>query len=334
MGDTMRAAWYERNGPAAEVLKVGELPVPEPGPGEVRVRVVASGLNPTDVKARAGSRPLGYPRVVPHQDGAGVIDKVGPGVPASRVGERVWLYIVQWQRPWGTAAEFTVVPARLAVTLPANTSFAEGACLGIPAVTAHRCLFADGPLAGQTVLVTGGAGAVGHYAVQLAKWAGARVIATVSSAEKAALAAAGGADHTVNYRTSDAAAAILELTGGAGVDRIVDVDFGANLPVSVKVLKTNGTIATYASMGEPEPKLPFYALMAKNATIRLVLLYTMPDRAKDEAARDIAHLVETGRLIHVIGARFPLARIVEAHQAQESGKVTGNIVVDVAEDSS
>ncbi|MGH7307502.1 MAG: NADPH:quinone reductase [Candidatus Rokuibacteriota bacterium] len=327
----MRAAWYERNGPAAEVLKVGELPVPEPGPGEVRVRVIASGLNPTDVKSRAGSRPMGHSRVVPHQDGAGVIDKVGPGVPASRVGERVWLYIVQWQRAWGTAAEYTVVPTRLAVTLPANTTFAEGACLGIPAVTAHRCLFADGPLGGQTVLVTGGAGAVGHYAVQLAKWAGARVIATVSSAEKARLATLAGADHTVNYRAGDTAAEILALTGGAGIDRIVDVDFGANLPVSVKVLKTNGTIATYASMGEPEPKLPFYALMAKNATIRPVLLYTMPERAKDEAARDVARLVETGRLVHVIGARFPLERIVEAHQAQESGKVTGNIVVDVAE---
>jgi NADPH:quinone reductase len=334
MDTSMRAAWYERNGPAAEVLKLGELPVPEPGPGEVRVRVVTSGLNPTDVKARAGSRPMGYPRVVPHQDGAGVIDKVGAGVPASRVGERVWLYIVQWQRAWGTAAEYTTVPARLAVTLPANTSFAEGACLGIPAVTAHRCLFADGPLGGQTVLVTGGAGAVGHYAVQLAKWAGARVIATVSSAEKAKLAALAGADHTVNYRAGDTAAEILALTGGAGVDRIVDVDFGANLPVSVKVLKTNGTIATYASMGESEPKLPFYTLMAKNATIRAVLLYTMPERAKDEAARDVAHLVETGRLVHVIGARFPLERIVEAHQAQESGKVTGNIVVDVAEGAS
>jgi NADPH:quinone reductase len=326
----MRAAWYERNGPAADVLKVGELPVPEPGPGEVRLRVVASGLNPTDVKSRAGSRPMGFPRVVPHQDGAGVIDKVGPGVPASRVGERVWVFTVQWQRAWGTAAELTVVPARLAVRLPAATSFAEGACLGIPAVTAHRCLFADGPIAGQTVLVTGGAGAVGHYAVQLAKWAGARVIATVSSSEKAKAAAEAGADHTVNYRTADAAAQILELTGGAGVDRIVDVDFGANLAVSLKVLKVNGTIATYASMGDPEPKLPFYPLMAKNATVRPVLLYTMPDRARDEAVSDILRLVENGRLLHQIGARFPLERIVEAHQAQESGKITGNIVVDVA----
>jgi NADPH2:quinone reductase len=268
--------------------------------------------------------------VVPHQDGAGVIDKVGRGVPASRVGERVWLYIVQWQRAWGTAAEFTVVPARLAVTLPGNATFVEGACLGIPAVTAHRCLFADGPIAGQTVLVTGGAGAVGHYAVQLAKWAGATVIATVSSPEKAALAAAAGADHTVNYKTGDAAAAILEATGGAGVDRIVDVDFGGNLPVSARVLKVNGTIATYASMGAPEPTLPFYPLMQKNAAIRPVLIYTMPERARDEAARDVGHLVETGRLIHVVGARFPLDKIVEAHQAQESGTVTGNIVLDVS----
>ncbi len=326
----MRAAWYEKNGTAAEVLRVGKMPIPEPGPGEVRVRIVASGLNPTDVKSRGGSRPMGFPRVVPHQDGAGVIEKVGRGVPASRVGERVWLYIVQWQRAWGTAAEYTVVPARLAVTLPANTTFAEGACLGIPAVTAHRCLFADGPITGQTVLVTGGAGAVGNYAVQLAKWAGATVIATVSSPEKAAVALGAGADHAVNYRTGDAAAEILQLTGGAGVDRIVDVDFGGNVAASARVIKTNGIVASYASMGDPEPKLPFYTLMAKNVTLRPVLIYTMPERAKDEAARDVTHLAETGRLTHVIGARFPLDRIVQAHEAQESGKVTGNIVVDVA----
>ena len=328
----MRAAWYERTGAAADVLKVGELPIPEPGAGEVRVRVVASGLNPTDVKARARAGSMPAPRVIPHQDGAGVIDKVGPGVPATRVGERVWVYIVQWQRAWGTAAEYTVVPARLAVTLPGNTSFAEGACLGIPAVTAHRCLFADGPIAGQTVLVTGGAGAVGHYAVQLAKWAGARVIATVSSAEKAALAAAAGADHTVNYRAGDAAKEILALTGGTGVDRIVDVDFGGNLGVSVEVIKLDGVIASYASMGEREPKLPFYALMSKNVTVRPVLIYTMPEPAKDEGAADVLRLVEAGRLMHLIGARFPLERIVEAHEAQESGKVTGNIVVDVGKD--
>jgi NADPH2:quinone reductase len=273
---------------------------------------------------------MGFPLIVPHQDGAGIIDAVGPGVPASRIGERVWLYIVQWQRAWGTAAEFTIVPSRLAVTLPENTTFAEGACLGIPAVTAHRCVFADGPVAGQTVLVTGGAGAVGHYAVQLAKWAGATVIATVSSDEKAALALAAGADHAVNYRTGDTAAAILELTGGAGVDRVVDVDFGANLPVSVKVLKPNGVISSYASSAVPEPTLPYYAVMSKNLTLRPVLIYTMPEGAKDDATGDILQLVEAGRLMHVIGARFPLDRIAEAHQAQESGKITGNIVVEVA----
>jgi NADPH:quinone reductase len=326
----MRAAWYEKNGPAADVLRVGEMPDPEPGPGEVRVRVIVSGVNPTDVKSRAGSRPMGFPRVVPHQDGSGVIDRVGAGVPSSRVGERVWLYTVQWQRASGTAAEYVCVPAARAVTLPANTGFAEGACLGIPGVTAHRCLFADGPVEGLTVLVTGGAGAVGHYGVQLAKWGGARVIATVSSPEKAAAAAAAGADHIVNYKTGDAAAEILAATQGAGVDRIVDVDFGGNLEVSVKVVKVNGTIAAYASTGEPVPRLPFSSLMAKNVTVRPVLIYTMPEAAKDEAARHIVRLVEAGRLIHQIGARFPLERIVEAHEAQESGKVTGNIVLGVA----
>lgn len=328
----MRAAWYEENGPAAQVLKLGEMAVPEPGPGEVRVRVMVSGLNPTDVKSRAGSRPIAFPRVVPHQDGAGIIDKVGRGVPAARVGERVWLFTIQWQRPWGTAAEYTTAPASLAVTLPAGTTFEEGACLGIPAVTAHRCLFADGPIEGQTILVTGGAGAVGHYAVQLAKWAGARVIATVSSAEKAAAATAAGADHAVNYRSGDAAAEILDLTGGAGVDRVVDVDFGGNLATSLKVVKTNGTIAAYASMGEPEPRLPFYAAMSKNAAIRPVLLYTMPEHAKTRAAEDIVRLVERGRLTHHIGARFTLDEIVRAHEAQESGKVIGNVVLRVAKE--
>jgi NADPH:quinone reductase len=326
----MRAAWYEKHGTAIDVLRLGEMPDPEPGPGEVRVRVIASGINPTDVKARAGSRPMEFHRVVPHQDGAGIIDDIGPGVPASRLGERVWVYIVQWGRPFGTAAEYVTVPASLAVTLPDTATFAEGACLGIPGVTAHRCLFADGPVEDLTVLVTGGAGAVGHYAVQLAKWGGAHVIATVSSAEKAARARAAGADHVVDYKTGDPAAAILDLTDGAGVDRIVDVDFGGNLEISLKVIKVNGTIAAYASMGAREPLLPFYALMAKNVTVRSVLIYTMPAAAKRQAEAEIVRLVAAQRLLHEIGARFPLDRIVEAHEAQESGKVIGNIVLDVA----
>ena len=323
----MRAAWYERTGKATDVLQLGEMPAPEPGPGEVGVRVVVSGLNPTDVKSRARSGSLAFPRVVPHQDGAGIIESVGRGVPASRIGERVWLYIVQWERPWGTAAQYCTAPSSLAVRLPDNTTFEEGACLGIPAVTAHRCLFADGPIAGQTVLVTGGAGAVGHYAVQLAKWAGARVIATVSSSAKAAAALAAGADHVVNYRSDDVAKAVLELTGGAGADRIVDVDFGGNLAASAQAIKVNGVIAAYASMGDREPRLPFYPLMSRNATMRPVLIYTMPDEAKAQATADVVKLAEAGRLIHQIGARFPLEQVVAAHEAQESGKVMGNIVL-------
>lgn len=326
----MRAAWYETVGAAKDVLRVGEMAEPEPGAGEVRVRVVVSGLNPTDVKARAGSRAMGFPRVIPHQDGAGVIDRVGAGVPAARVGERVWVYIVQWERPYGTAAEYVCVPARRAITLPATASFAEGACLGIPAMTAHRCLFADGPIDGQTVLVAGGAGAVGHYAVQLAKWAGARVIATVSSPEKAAAARAAGADHVVDYRREDVAARVLEATGGAGVDRVVEVDFGANLATTLRVLKTNGVVSAYASMGQAEPVLPFYTLMRQNLTVRSVFLYTVPEAAKDAGTRDVVALVERGRLLHQIGARFPLERVVDAHEAQEGGRVMGNIVLDVA----
>ena len=251
----MRAAWYERKGAAREVLQVGQMAVPEPGPGEVRVRVSVSGVNPSDTKGRGaliGTSAMPFPRIVPHQDGAGVIDAVGADVPPSRVGERVWLYEAQRGRPFGTAAEYVVVPGSNAVRLPDAVSFADGACLGVPAMTAHRCIFADGPVAGQVVLVTGAVGGVGQYVVQLAKWGGATVIATVSSAEKAELARSIGADHVVNYRDEDVAARVQAITGGAGVDRIVEVAFGANLAVSLQVLKTNGVIATYSSDAEPD----------------------------------------------------------------------------------
>ena len=197
----MRAVWYEAYGPAKEVLKFGEIETPGPGAGEVRVRLHASGANPSDYKARLGSRgEMRWPRVIPHSDGAGVIESVGEGVDASRAGERVWIYNGQWERSYGTAAEFIVVPERQAVPLADSVDFAQGACLAIPAMTAHRALFLDGPIAGQTALVTGGAGAVGRYGVQLGKWGGATVIATVSSDEKAEIALDAGADHVVNYR--------------------------------------------------------------------------------------------------------------------------------------
>ena len=325
----MKAAWYEKIGPAKEVIQIGELDTPKAGSGEVRVRLYASGVNPSDVKARVGPRGEEYPRIVPHSDGAGIIDQVGPDVDPSRVGERVWVYNGQWQRPMGTAAEYITLPNSQVTHLPDSLSFAEGACLGIPAMTAHRCLFADGPIDGQTVLVTGGTGAVGHYALQLAKWAGATVITTISTPEKAERAQEAGADYVINYRSEDVAARIKEITAGTGVDRVVDVDFGSNLAVTRAVLKNNGTIATYASMGEREPVLPFYPLMFLNANIRLVLVYTMPDEAKRSACEDILQAIADEELSHPIAARFPLEQLADAHEMVESGKQIGNVIVEI-----
>lgn len=226
----MLAAWYERNGAARDVLTLGEMPDPVAGPGEVVVRILASGVNPSDVKSRQGTRgPMAFPRVIPQSDGAGIIVAAGEGVAASRVGQRVWVYNAQWQRPFGTAAELVALPAAMAMPLPESVSYAAGACLGIPASTAHHAVFADGPVARKTVLVTGGAGAVGHYAIQLARWGGARVLATASSAEKAEHAGEAGAEAVFNYRSEDVAAKVMAATAGAGVDRIVEVDLGANL---------------------------------------------------------------------------------------------------------
>jgi len=322
----MRAAWYERNGPAAEVLTLGEMPDPEPGPGEVRVRLHASGVNPSDVKARAGTtRKIAFPRVIPCSDGAGIIDRVGPGVDAGRIGSRVWVYNGQWERPFGTSAELICLPAALVVPLPEGLSFEQGACLGIPVMTAHRCLFADGSIAGKTVLVTGGAGVVGHDAVQLAKWAGAEVVATVSSPAKAEHARAAGADHVIDYRAEDVVKRVRALTGG--VDRIVEVDLGVNLPVSIQILKPFGTIAAYASAGKPMPELPYQAMMRNNLTVRVVLVYTMPDDAKADAAADIARWVREGKPRFAIAARFPLERVVDAHLTVERGEKIGHVVL-------
>ncbi len=322
----MKAVWYERNG-GADVLSTGEMPDPEPGPDEVRVRIISSGINPSDWKRRQGlTRSMEFSRVVPHQDGAGVIDRVGPGVPESRLGERVWLYQAQFGRPFGTAADYTVQPAHRAIPLPANTTFTEGACLGVPAMTAHRCLFADGPVAGKTVLVPGGAGAVGNYAVQLAKLSGARVISTVSSDHKADIAKAAGADNVVNYRTEDVAQRVADLTGGTGVDHIVEVDFSGNYNVSREILASNGVLAVYAAGNPPQPPVQFNA---SNINLRFVLVYDMPELAKDAAVADITRLVEAGQLTHLLGPRYGLESVAEAHRAVEGGAI-GNVTLDVA----
>jgi NADPH:quinone reductase len=319
----MRAALYRDMGQAADVFTVEEVDRPEPGPGEVLVRVHASGVNPTDYKARSGAVPRPVDDFqVPHQDGAGVIEAVGTGVDAGRVGERVWLWLAAAGRRWGTAAEWTVLPARQAVPLPDGASFELGASLGVPAMTAHACLFSDGPVNGQTVLVAGGAGAVGHFAIELAKRAGARVIATVSSPAKAALAEKAGADLVVNYRSADAAGQIQAL---GPVDRVVEVALGANLELDLAVTRPHGTIVTYAA--EPvNPELPVRACMTANLTLKFVLLYGVPMTALDQAAADITAALTAGELTELPVHTFGLDEIAAAHEAAESGAV-GKVIV-------
>ncbi len=325
----MRAAWYERQGPPQEVLQVGERECPQPGPGEVRVRIHASGVNPSDTYGRSGRQgPMAHPFVIPHQDGAGVIDAVGQNVPTSRVGERVWVYEATWNRHGGTAAEYCVVPANRAVRLPDSADFEAGACLGIPAMTAHRAVFADGPVTGQTILVTGGAGGVGSTAIQLARWGGANVLATVSSDDKADVARAAGAAHTINYREQNVAAEVQRLVGG-GVARVVDVDFGGNLSSTLDVVAPNGVIASYASRGDDKPAVPFRMLMVKNVTVHAILVYTMAESAKVAAMADITRALEAGALRPLITNRVPLERIAEAHAHVERVASSGNTVVQV-----
>jgi NADPH2:quinone reductase len=327
----MHAVWYERNGEAAEVLRYGELDTPVAGPGEVLVRLATSGINPIDVKRRRGARgqAIKDPLVIPGFDGAGVIEAAGEGVEPGRVGERVWVYEAQWQRPRGSAAELVAVPAERAVRLPDRTSFVDGACLGIPALTAHRAVFADGPVMGQTVLVTGGAGAVGAYAIQFAKLGGARVLTTVSSDQKAEIAADAGADYVFNYKAENVVQRIADLPEGGGVDRIVEVEFGGNLPQSLEILKPNGVIASYASDAVMEPKVPFYALAYKSASVRFVLVFMMPEAAKQQAVGDITRWLEAGELRHYLARRLPLAEAAAGHEAMERG-VIGNLVLDIA----
>jgi NADPH:quinone reductase len=324
----MIAAWYEKNGAADEVLTVGEMDTVEPGPGELRIRLHASGLNPSDVKSRAGAtRKIAFPRVIPNSDGAGVVDRVGSGAAKFAVGDRVWCFNGQWARAFGTSAQFVTLPENQVAKLPDGLNFAEGACLGIPVMTAHRCLFADGPVEGLTVLITGGAGVVGHYAIQLAKWAGATVVTTVSSEEKAAHARAAGADHVLNYRTERIADRIKALVNG--IDRVIDVDLGGNLETSLAVLRPNGALAGYASMGKPVVELPFYGHLALNVTVRVVLVYTMPDAAKGAAITDIDRWARSGHPKFAIAKRFALADAVAAHRFVEAGEKIGHVVLDI-----
>jgi NADPH2:quinone reductase len=339
----MRSIVYSQPGDSS-VLSLVDRDVQEPGHGEVRVRVVVSGVNPTDWKARAGGTygdGLPFPEITPNQDGAGVVDAVGPGVEGLAVGDRVWLYMAAASRPTGTAQESTVVPASRAVRLPDGVSFDVGASLGVPAITAHRALttheqgparLTPGALEGKTVLVAGGAGAVGHAAIQLARWAGATVISTVSSDEKAALASAAGAHHTVNYRSDDAAGQIRAIAPD-GVDIVVEVSIPQNAALVADVLANHGVVSIYANNGGDEAPLPIRPNMSINARYQFLLLYTIGDEALSAAAEDITAALQDGVLPVGEDAGLPLTRFAledtaAAHDAVEQDTV-GKVLVDV-----
>lgn len=323
----MRAAYYEQNGPAHKVLKLGDVETPRPGPGEVRVKLSTSGVNPSDVKSRAGAtRKIAYPRVIPHSDGAGEIDMVGEGVPASRIGERVWIWNAQWRRPFGTCAEYVALPADQAVRLPANTSFEAGACLGIPATTAYHAVAVSGAAPGATLLISGGAGAVGHYAVQFAKAAGATVITTVSSPQKAEVARAAGAGHAIDYKRDNVGERVMALSGQKGVDAIVEVDFVGNAKLISHMLRPRGLVVIYGT-SYAGAEIPWSFFLRNAVTLKFIIVYDLTPPERVAALTAITRGLEAGKLINNIGMTVPLAEVIAAHEAVEQGRVLGNVVV-------
>jgi len=327
----MKAIWFETFGEPDETLQLGEKPTPVPGPGQVRVRLATSGVNPSDVKKRRGSFPHllddGY--VIPHSDGAGVIDAVGDGVEWARIGDRVWVYQAQHGRRSGTAAEYVVVDSHRAPALPREASFEAGAVYGIPVMTAHRCVFSEGDPAGKVILVTGGAGRVGHYAIQWASRAGATVVATASNAEDEAACRQAGAAHIVNHRQAGWGARVLEATGGRKVDQVVEVEFGANLPQVLECIRIGGVICTYSSAQDMTPTLPFYRMMFMDLTVRMIIVYDMPEEAKQQAIADIAAAEAEGALTHRIAEVYTLADCANAHAAVEAGERRGAVILKI-----
>jgi len=327
----MRAARFHKFGPAREVLELCDIDTPEPGSGEVLVRLHTSAINPSDVKKRAGAFPdlLDGGFVIPNSDGAGVIELVGEGVDKSRKGERVWVFQAQHERRFGTAAEYVAISSNCAPRLPEKAGFDAGTCLGIPAMTAHRAVFADGEIEDKTLLIMGGAGRVGYYAIQWARRAGATVIATASNAVDKTTCLDAGADHVVDHRANDFAQQVLEASKGALIDRVVDLEFGTNLPVSVEVLRVGGTIAAYGSARNPEPVLPFYKMMYKDLTVRMIIVYSMPVSAKDHAVADINSALSNGWLQHRIARALPLEDIAVGNEIVEAGETRGAVVLNI-----
>ncbi len=327
----MRAISYSALGPAASVLTLQDLPTPDPAPGEVLVRLALSGANPSDVKSRMG-RPgqtaPAFPLIVPHSDGAGTIVAVGDGVPATRIGQPVWIWNGQWQRAMGTAAEFIALPAAQAVPLPDGVSPEAGACLGIPGLTAAEAVFRDGDVRGQTLLISGGAGAVGHNAVQLAAWGGANVIATCAP-DAADRVRAAGAAHVLDYRDPDLAAHVLDLTGGRGVDRAIEPEFGVNAAMLAQVLRDGGTIAAYGSALNMTPELPFRSYLFKAITVEFLLIYITPMALRAQMIDRLHAALTTGALVPAVHARFALHHTVQAHECIEAGKRAGAVLITI-----
>ncbi|MEV6306463.1 NADPH:quinone reductase [Actinoplanes sp. NPDC051861] len=326
----MRAAWYDEQGPAAEVLRLGEMPDPLPGPGEVRVRVTTSGIHIGDVGKRRGywGSTMAYPRVIPHGDGTGVIDAVGERVDSRRIGERVWVYLAQSYRPFGTAAAYTVVPESRAVPLRSEISDDQAAGLGIPGMTGHRAIFADGPVTGKRILVTGALGAVGRAAVAVARRGGATVIATVRRADQIPAALEAGAHHAVATSDGDVAKRILDATGNQPIDRVAELAFDTNLALDEEVLAYNGVLATYAT-GDSSPRVPFWPLAFKNITVRFLSNDDFPEDANVAAARGLTDALVAGDLRYPIAARLPLSEIVRAHELVENPGTTGRVLLDL-----
>jgi NADPH2:quinone reductase len=323
----MRAAFYERNGAARDVLSVADVDTPVPGPGEVRVRLKTSGVNPSDVKAREGrTRKISYPRVIPHSDGAGVLETVGDGVPASRKGERVWVWNAQWKRAFGTCAEYVVLPAQYAVPLPAHISDEAGACLGIPAMTAYNAVEVAGVASGMKVLVTGGAGGVGHYAIQFAKARGATVLTTVSSGAKADLAKKAGADHTIDYKREDVSERVAALTNKAMVDAVIEMDLAANAKLYPGILHARSSVVIYGT-GSAEASIPAQSLLVNGIRLQFIYVYELTAAERTSAVTGITRMLENKTLINNVALTLPLNDIVAAHEAVEQGKTMGNVVV-------
>jgi NADPH:quinone reductase len=326
----MRAAYYEANGAARDVLRVGEVETPSPGPGEVRVRIAASGVNPSDVKAREGrTRKIAFPRVIPHSDAAGVIDAVGSGVAPGRIGERVWTWNGQWKRAFGTAAQHITLPDALAVRLSDHTSFAEGACLGIPAMTAAHAIAVSGLGPGGTALIAGGAGGVGHYALQFAKAAGATVITTVSSEDKAKLARAAGAADVIDYKRENVGERVMAITGGRGVDAVIELDLAANARLLPGIAHARTKVVVYGT-GAHVAEIPAQFLLTSAVTIQFIFVYELSPAERATALAMIARMIEARQLLHNVAGTFPLEDIVAAHEAVEQGRAPGNVVVAVA----